>query len=118
MSQYNALLQALQRTSIPFAENEWTTRPEGNYGVVSLDMESGSLDADGLKQDRKWEASVDVFFYLLSDRAEIVSTVESILREICGSAWEMNSAQHESETGLFHIEWTCEVMDDGSDDEN
>lgn len=110
-SEYEALVAALKLTDIPFAEHGWKTRPEGTYGVVSLDFESGQLEGDGLKQDRAWEASVDVFFYRLADRDDIVRTVEEILAEICGDSWNMNSVQHEAATGLFHFEWVCTVQD-------
>lgn len=111
-SQYQALLDALNLTDIPFAEYQWTTRPEGTYGLVSLDMEDGSLDADGVKMDRSWEASVDVFFYLLKDRESIVTAVESALEAVCGTAWELNSVQYETGTGLFHYEWVCTLLDE------
>ena len=110
-TEYENLVAALKLTDIPFAENAWRNRPEGIYGVVSLDFASGSLNGDGAKQDRAWSASVDVFFPALKDREDLIGTVEEILNEICGSAWEMNSSQYENTTGLFHVEWTCEVMD-------
>ena len=110
-SEYEALVAALNTTDIPFAEYAWKTRPEGTYGVVSLDMETGSLDGDGGKRDRSWEASVDVFCQKLSERADVISTVEEILTEICGSGWELSSTQWESGAGLFHLEWVCEVTD-------
>lgn len=112
-SEYEALVAALKLTDIPFAEYAWRSRPEGTYGVVSLDFESGQLEGDGLKQDRSWEASVDVFFSRLSERDDLISTVEEILTEICGDGWELNSTQYENSTGLFHIEWTCTVQDGG-----
>ena len=111
-SEYEALVAALKLTDIPFAEYGWKNRPEGTYGVVSLDMPAGTLAGDGEKQDRAWEASIDVFFRLLSERDDIIETVEEILTEICGASWDMNSLQHESGTGLFHIEWVCDVMDE------
>ncbi len=112
-TEYEALVAALKLTDIPFAEYAWRSRPEGTYGVVSLDFESGQLDGDGQKLDRKWEASVDVFFSRLSERDDLISTVEEILTEICGKSWELNSTQYENSTGLFHIEWTCTVQDGG-----
>jgi len=112
-SEYEALVAALKLTDIPFAEYAWKARPEGTYGVVSLDFESGQLDGDGQKQDQSWEASVDVFFSGLSERDDLISTVEEILTEICGNSWELNSSTYENNTGLFHVEWTCQVMDGG-----
>lgn len=110
-SEYEALVAALKLTDIPFAEYGWKTRPEGTYGVVSLDFESGDFTGDGAKLDRAWSASVDVFHEKLADRDEIVTEIEEILNEICGDSWELGSIQHENSTGLFHLEWTCEVMD-------
>ena len=116
-SEYEALVAALKLTDIPFAEYAWKTRPEGTYGVVSLDFEAGGMNGGDAKADRSWEASVDVFFYKLAERAEIVDAVEEILTEICGASWELNSSQYETGTGLFHIEWTCRVMDTAADAE-
>ena len=112
-SEYEALVAALKLTNIPFVEYGWKARPDGTYGVVSLDFESGQLNGNGQKCDRSWAASVDVFYRMLADRDDIIGTVEEILTEICGSGWEMNSSTHENATGLFHIEWTCWVQDGG-----
>ena len=112
-SEYEALVAALKLTDIPFAEYAWRSRPEGTYGVVSLDFESGQFDGDDQKQDRSWAASVDVFFPRLSERDDLISTVEEILTEICRDRWWMNSTQYENSTGLFHIEWACTLQDGG-----
>lgn len=109
-TEYETLVAALKLTEIPFAEYGWKNRPEGTYGVVSLDMESGSLNGDNEKHDRSWEASVDVFYPKISERANVISAVEETLTEVCGCSWEMNSMQYESTTGLFHIEWVCSLM--------
>ena len=113
-SEYAALVSALKATGIPFAEYGWKPRPEGAYGVVSLDFEAGRLNGDGAKCDRSWEASVDLFFEMLSDRDAMVPEIETVLTEICGNGWEQNSFQPETETGLFHIEWVCWVTNEGS----
>ena len=110
-AEYEALVAALKLTSIPFAEYGWKNRPEGAYGVVQLDFESGSLNGNGLKQDRAWEGSVDLFYPKLSDRTDLIEEVEETLEEICGAAWELNSTQYESSTGLFHVEWRFQVQD-------
>lgn len=116
-SEYEALVAALKLTDIPFAEYGWNKRPEGTYGVVSLDFESGSQDGDGEKQDRAWEASVDVFIRLIRERDDVIEAVEEVLTQICGSAWWQNSHNFETNTGLFHIEWVCQVMDEAEDPE-
>ena len=108
-TEYTALVEALRSTNIPFKEYGWETRPDANFGVVSLDFEAGSLNGDGGKQDRAFEGSVDVYFRKLSDRATMAATVESVLNTCCGDSWELNSIQHETDTGLFHIEWVFRV---------
>lgn len=113
-SEYEALVAALKLTDIPFAEYGWDRKPDGAYGVVTLDMESGGLNADNEKSDRAWEASVDVFFPRLNQRADIVATVEEVLEEICGSAWYLNSNQHETNPSMIHMEWVCEVLNTGA----
>lgn len=112
-SEYEALVAALKLTDIHFAEYGWKNRPEGIYGVVGLDFENPSLDGDGQKVDRSWNASVDVFFPRLADRKDVIETIEEVLTEICGSSWELNSDKHEENTGLFHLEWTCDLQDGG-----
>lgn len=109
-TEYETLVAALKLTDIPFAEHGWQTRPENTYGVVALDFEAGSMNGDGLKRDRSWSGSVDVFFRMLSYREEIMSTVEEILETVFGDSWELNSLQHEHETGLFHVEWTFSAI--------
>ena len=116
-TEYEALVEKLKETEIPFVEYEWKNRPDSTYGVVSLDFEDGSVEGDGEKLDRTWQASVDVFLSRLSERGSVQSTIEEVLREVCGSSWELYSVQYETQTGLFHYEWVCEVMDnpDGDD---
>ena len=116
-SEYEALVAALKLTDIPFAEYGWNKRPEGTYGVVSLDFESDSQDGDDEKQDRAWEASVDVFIRLIRERDDVIEAVEEVLTQICGSSWHQNSHSFETNTGLFHIEWVCQVMDEAEDPE-
>jgi len=108
-SEYTALVEALKNTSIPFKEYGWETRPDANFGVVSLEFEAGSMYGDGTKQDRAFEGSVDVYFRKLSDRATLAATVETALTAACGDSWELNSIQNETDTGLFHIEWVFRV---------
>ena len=115
-SEYEALVAALKLTSIPFAEYGWKTRPEGAYGVVQLDFESGSLDGDGEKLDRSWEGSVDLFYPKLTDRGDLIDEVEETLAAVCGSSWSLNSTQYETGTGLFHVEWIFECQDTPEDE--
>ena len=110
-SQYEALVAALKLTSYPVAEYGWASRPEGAFWVTGLDFESGSLNGDGVKQDRSWEGSLHAFFRTLTERDDMVSEAEEILTEIFGASWEMNSLQHERDTGLFHVEWVFTALD-------
>ena len=110
-SEYEALVAALKLTDIPFAEYGWKTRPEGAYGVISLEGESGHLDGDGETLDRAWEGSIDLFYPKLTDRGDLIEEVEETLTAICGNSWDLNSTQYEDSTGLFHVEWVFEVMD-------
>lgn len=109
--EYEALVAALKLTDIPFAEYGWKTRPEGAYGVVQLDFEAGSLDGDGLKRDRCWEGSIDLFYHKLSEREDLIEEIEETLEEVCGDSWELNSTQYEPGTSLFHVEWVFQVQD-------
>ena len=87
-SEYEALVAALKLTDIPFAEYGWNKRPEGTYGVVSLDFEADSQDGDGEKQDRAWEASVDVFIRLIRERDDVIEAVEEVLTQ-CALATDL-----------------------------
>lgn len=109
-SEYEELVAALKLLSVPFAEYGWKNRPEGAYGVVQLEMEAGSLDGDGLKQDRAWEGAVDLFYPKLSDRSDLIDEVEETLEAVCGASWYMNSTQYENSTGLFHVEWVFQCQ--------
>ena len=116
-SEYEALVAALKLTSTPVAEYGWKTRPEGAYYVVQLEGESGQLNADGGKQDRCWEGSLDLFYPKLTDRNDLIDQTEEVLTEIFGASWELSSTQYETGTGLFHVEWVFECLDDPEEDE-
>jgi hypothetical protein len=108
--EFTRLAEALKTLPIPFAENEWYQRPNDNsYGIVSLDFEQGALNGDGLKLDTVYEGSVDLFSKTKGG-AGWVKAITDILTEHCGSCWSLNSHMYERETGLFHWEWTFEVM--------
>lgn len=107
--EYEALVEALKNTGIPFAEYGWSTSPAGEYGVVNLEFEADALNGDGKKQMRAWEGSIDVFFTAMSRRDALRKAVEDALEEVCGASWRAESFQHESATGLFHDEWVFQV---------
>ena len=115
--EYEALVAALKLTSIPFAEYGWKTRPEGAYGVVSLEFEAGQLNGDGSKLDRVWEGSIDLYYPKLSDRTDLIEEIEETLEEILGDSWALNSTQYENQTGLFHVEWVFQCQDGPEDPE-
>ena len=95
---------------LPMAEGGWNTRPDVvSYGVVNLDFEVPSLNADGVKTDRGYEGSVDLFS-LARSGAGWVELITATLTEYCGASWSLNSHTYETETSLFHWEWTFEVM--------
>jgi hypothetical protein len=109
-SEYEDLVAALKLTSVPFAEYAWRTRPEGAYGVVSLEFEAAHIDGDDAKNDRVWEGSIDLFYPKLSDRSDLIEEIEETLTETVGNSWELNSTQYENSTGLFHVEWVFQVV--------
>ena len=115
-SEYEALIAALRLTSTPVAEYGWKTRPEGAYYVVSLDFESGTFNADGERLDRSWEGSLDLFYPKLTDRDDLIEATEEILAETFGASWHLNSTQYEHDTGLFHVEWVFEAIDEPEPD--
>ena len=117
-SEYAALVAALKLTSIPFQEYGWKARPEGVYGVVSLDFEAGTMNGDGGKLDRSYAGSVDLFFPKLVNRDDLVEEIEETLTEVLGSSWELNSVQYERETGLFHVEWAFECVNHDEEDDD
>ena len=108
---YTALVAALKGMNIPVAENAWTSRPTvDTYGVVQLDFEADALRGDNNKLDTAWSGSVDLFS-TAKDGGGYVSEIVRILTEHCGGAWSLNSHVYETETRLFHWEWTFEVDD-------
>ena len=116
-SEYAELVAALNLTSVPFAEYGWKTRPEGAYGVVQLEGEAGRLNGGNVKQDRSWEGSLDLFYPKLTDREDLIDATEEILTEVFGASWYLNSTQYETGTGLFHVEWVFEALDEPEDEE-
>ena len=96
--------------TLPMAEDEWNTRPNAeSYGIISLDFERDSLDGDDVKLDVSMEGSVDLFSPA-KDGDGWVPLITAALAEYCGPCWEWNSHAYERETGLFHWEWTFEVI--------
>ena len=92
---------------VEFAEYEWRTRPNGNFGTVQIDFEAEDDEGDDSKQDRAWEGSVDLYTH--GKQMETVTAVESVLAEVCGASWYLNSEQYEHETGLIHREYVFQT---------
>ena len=99
------LLKAIK--GVQFAEYEWKTRPNGNFGTVQLDFEAETSNGDDGKQDRAWEGSVDLFTY--GKEMMIVAAVESVLEDVCEGSWYLNSEQYEYDTGLIHREFVFQI---------
>ena len=100
-----ALLKAIK--GVQFAEYEWKTRPNGNFGTVQLDFEAEDDNGDDIHQGRAWEGSVDLFTH--GKEMLIVSAVESALETVCEGSWYLNSEQYEHETGLVHREFVFQI---------
>ena len=115
-SEYEALVAALKLCTTPIAEYGWRTRPEGAYRVIQMDFESGRLNGDGMKKDRSWQGSIDQFYPKLTDRDDLNAEVEETLTEILGNSWSLNSTQYEQDTGLFHVEWVFEVLNNPAEE--
>lgn len=95
--------------TLPMAENAWTTRPDAeSWGVIALEFEAGILYGDNLKVATAYEGSVDLFSRK-KDGAGWVDEITGVLIDHCEGAWSLNSHQYETETGLFHWEWTFQV---------
>ena len=110
-AEYTALVAALKGMKIPVAENAWTSRPTvSTYAVVQLDFEADALRGDGNKLVTAWSGSVDLFS-TAKDGEGYVSEIVKILTQQLGGAWSLNSHVYETETRLFHWEWTFEVSD-------
>ena len=96
--------------TLPVAENAWTTRPDAeSWGVIALEFEADALHGDNVKVATAYEGSVDLFSRK-KDGAGWVPLITGTLAEYCDSAWSLNSHQYERETGLFHWEWTFQVV--------
>lgn len=109
--EYELLVEELKKIGIPFAENAWSTRPDTeHHGVIALEFEAGSLEGDNRKVCRAFQGSVDLYSKIKGGGG-YPRKIEKALEAICKSAWRMNQFQWERKEGLFHWEWTFEVME-------
>lgn len=115
---YTALVTALKAltqgedpntVTLPMAEDSWSTRPDDeSYGIVSLDFEADALTGDNEKMVTSYEGSVDLFSRSRSG-AGWIPLITGALKDHCGPCWSLNSYMYETESRLFHWEWTFEV---------
>ena len=95
--------------TLQVAENAWSTRPDAeSWGVITLEFEADALHGDNVKVATAYEGSVDLFSRK-KDGAGWVPLITGCLTDHCDGAWSLESHQYETETGLFHWEWTFQV---------
>lgn len=105
---YAALETALQAIGIPCAENEWNTRPTGDYITYALEFEADADYGDDRKVARAWEGSVD--FWGSEKWSATADRIEEALEECCSGLWRCNiRGAWERETGLFRWEWVFQT---------
>ena len=100
---YDELFNALKLTGIPFAEEAWDPRPDGSYGVISIDGEADSYHGDNKKENQAPQGTVDL--YTLNNDRSLMTQIQTTLNGFDGCAWYLNSVQYEDETRLLHWEW-------------
>lgn len=100
---YDELVAALQLTGIPFAEYAWDTRPDGAFGVIAIDGEADSLQADDHMVNQAPQGTVDL--YTPDSDRDRMALIQETLNGFDGCAWYLNSVQYEDETRLLHWEW-------------
>lgn len=99
-----------QPKTLLVAEEEFKTRPNAeSWGLITEVTGAGNLNGDNRKNDRAFAGSVDLFSYK-RDGGGWINLIEKTLTDYCGASWELNSRQHERDTGVFHWEWYFEVM--------
>jgi hypothetical protein len=79
----------------------------GNYIVWAEDGEGASGHADGKKTTQVIQGTIDYF-----TKDEFDPVVEQIQEKLNESdiAWQLNSIQHERDTGYIHYEWVWEMV--------
>ena len=96
---------------LPVAEDGWNTRPnKTSYGEIQLEFEASALAGDNRKIARAYEGSVDLYSQKRNGEGW-PAVIEEVLEEHCGNCWQLNNHVQESETGLFHWEWSFQVED-------
>ncbi len=105
---FDELLDAINATGIPWAEDQWFPRPPNDdYIVVSLEGDGATLDGDDLHQERAATGTVDLYLHTPNRAKEAL--VEAALTTICEGAWQMNSRQRETNPHLIHVEYVFDL---------
>lgn len=105
---YQQLVEALKATNIPFAEYEWSARPKGSYGVVSLDRGAAQMNGDDKRVCQAMEGDVELYL-LGGDDADKRAAVEQALTSICGGAWRLDDVQFEMTPRLLHYSYVFQL---------
>ena len=80
----------------------------GHYEALNAeDREAESVNADNRKAIQAIQGTVD--YFTKTDGDERVDEIQKALRDAEGVAYQLNSVQHEEETGFIHYEWLWEV---------
>lgn len=80
---------------------------EDRYIVWAEDREAESVHANNRKAIQAIQGTVD--YFTKTDGDERVDEIQKALRDAEGVAYQLNSVQHEEETGFVHYEWLWEV---------
>ena len=107
MRVFDELITALQDTGVPFAVDEWATRPDADFGVVTIDGTGAIQSGDNGHAECAYTGTVDLFLRTLN--AATVRAVEAALTAVCEGAWYLNSRKYEAGTHLTHYEWVFEL---------
>lgn len=110
-----ATLKALPGMSEKVFQDE-AFKQTGKYIVWAVDGQSGdSLSADNAAFLQAITGTVD--FYTKSKRDALVAKIQKAMTD-AAIDWELNSVQHEPDTGYAHYEWVWEMGVDphGTDD--
>lgn len=94
------ILEELQKLG-SFAAWAWSTAPESEYGVVSVDGQN-ALRAGDRMGEKVQEGTID--WFSRNPESTMPGQIEQTLDNL-GASWYLNSELYESDTGLIHHEW-------------
>ena len=107
---FEALVEELTATGIPFAEGAWQDahKLRQDYGVYALD-DAHDLMADDRHGERLVEGTIDLFT-LHSRGTEKAAQIEGALESV-GVIWRLNAGpMYENGTGYTHWEWVFNCL--------